>query len=869
MMMWDHRPTADKTAITTRYLARNRLRLAGRRAAPPHGSEDWELLVPMIEICIHGQHQGEGNEVFAVYRVTVSSPDSGREPDFYVVRYSHLRKLSRLLPEVRRLFPRPRWLDSFRYRMDVAAQREPLLQKWLLRACDSLYEPKIIEFIKKRNQVASILRSSDGASSLFGGSNMPSRNETTIDSGQLRSSPSTLAVVCAEAPAATSSDHPPPQRHRQSAPSRPEEEEEAEAELEEQRFSDDRAIREWLASRFVGQEAVKEQCVKLVFLLDRTQKTGGKLDNLNFVMTGNPGTGKTQMAGILSEILRRYGAIRSTAVVVTNGYDITAEYEGQTKIKTQRKIDEAVDKGGVLFIDEAYTMTKSKYGHEAFELLMLRMSEHPGSPAIVFAGYQTDMARLEQVNVGFNRRVGYRFRFRDFTSDEIADIFYMQTSKAGLLSPMIRADAVRDAFRRAFPSRTYNAEQNAGLAQTFRRIVDVTVGQAGFGVDRADKLLVSHEHLELAVTEARHEASATLADRLESETDPSKAAHIREMAFELAALQVCLVGVREVEREAGTPKMTYMLRSVARDGKRFLRGQTFSAFIKLQSKLSSSSPRHGGTAELIAAASRLLPSREGGVRQSTPEERRALAERRKDALEDWLQQLAHATRSCETLPVELCRFLGMVPSELEERARRHSGAGGEGGLLSLDFHDGSDNEEHEHDETRAEMSGWKVTSVEPQWPHREGGGSGEKVTYVRYRVNVSTPSGVSFQVSTRWSEVIKLDEKVRKHQVMTDLKALPQLPRALWQNPLTQKVVEERRKSMLMYLQHLVASNELLHLPVVDRFFDGRASPSWAAAAGTNALIVTAHGRTSSSGGRDTAGEGMGRPSPGLSTTFL
>ena len=113
---------------------------------------------------------------------------------------------------------------------------------------------------------------------------------------------------------------------------------------------------------------------------------------LHSVFTGNPGTGKTTVAKIYAELLKECGLLKRGHLMVTSRADFVAGYVGQTAIKTRRKIREAL--GGVLFIDEAYSLlgqSSGDFGKEVIDTLVDEMTKHNENLVVVLAGYPNEM----------------------------------------------------------------------------------------------------------------------------------------------------------------------------------------------------------------------------------------------------------------------------------------------------------------------------------------------------------------------------------------------------------------------------------------------------------------------------------------------
>ena len=155
--------------------------------------------------------------------------------------------------------------------------------------------------------------------------------------------------------------------------------------------------------------------------------------NTHMVFLGNPGTGKTTIARIVAQMMFNIGLLRKNSVVEVQRKDLIGEYVGHTAIKTQGVIDKAM--GGVLFIDEAYSLTatgaQNDFGGECVATLIKAMEDHKDDLIVIFAGYVEEMGQFLSSNPGLESRVGYTFYFKDYDVEELADIFRMKTQSRG------------------------------------------------------------------------------------------------------------------------------------------------------------------------------------------------------------------------------------------------------------------------------------------------------------------------------------------------------------------------------------------------------------------------------------------------------
>jgi SpoVK/Ycf46/Vps4 family AAA+-type ATPase len=153
----------------------------------------------------------------------------------------------------------------------------------------------------------------------------------------------------------------------------------------------------------------------------------------HLVLTGNPGTGKTQVARLVAQICKNLGVLSSGHLVEVSRVDLVADYVGQTAAKTRRKIQEAV--GGVLFIDEAYSLiggTGNDYGPEAISELIRHMEDSRDELIVIVAGYESEMHQFLAANPGLASRFPTTLRLPDYSDDQLLEILAAQARSAGL-----------------------------------------------------------------------------------------------------------------------------------------------------------------------------------------------------------------------------------------------------------------------------------------------------------------------------------------------------------------------------------------------------------------------------------------------------
>ncbi len=152
---------------------------------------------------------------------------------------------------------------------------------------------------------------------------------------------------------------------------------------------------------------------------------------LHSVFLGNPGTGKTTIARLLSQIYKELGLIEKGHLVEVDRSDLVAGYQGQTAIKTDEVIKKAM--GGTLFIDEAYTLSRggNDFGQEAIDALLKRMEDYSGQFVVIVAGYTNEMKKFIESNPGLKSRFPNYFTFEDYTPRELLSITFDMAEKNG------------------------------------------------------------------------------------------------------------------------------------------------------------------------------------------------------------------------------------------------------------------------------------------------------------------------------------------------------------------------------------------------------------------------------------------------------
>jgi len=164
--------------------------------------------------------------------------------------------------------------------------------------------------------------------------------------------------------------------------------------------------------------------------------------SMHMLFTGPPGTGKTVVARQVGKLLASVGLLRRGHLVEADKKSLVGQYVGETPKLVQAKFDEARD--GVLFVDEAYALADGHFGKEAIDTLMKLMEDFREDVVIIFAGYETEIAKLLDSNVGLASRFTRRLRFTNYQPETLVRIFDSMIANGGY---RLDESAAREAHR--------------------------------------------------------------------------------------------------------------------------------------------------------------------------------------------------------------------------------------------------------------------------------------------------------------------------------------------------------------------------------------------------------------------------------------
>jgi probable Rubsico expression protein CbbX len=205
-----------------------------------------------------------------------------------------------------------------------------------------------------------------------------------------------------------------------------------------------------LDSELIGLVPVKKKVEEIgsLLLIDRARQRFGlsaSRPNLHMCFTGAPGTGKTTVALMMADLLHRLGYLEKGHLVHAMRDDLVGEYIGHTAPKTKQVLDSAM--GGVLFIDEAYTLYRAEdskdYGQECIDILMQVMENERDRLVVILAGYKDRMDRFFESNPGMSSRIAHHLDFAEYEVDELLAIGRLMLER----SSYYLSDVAMTAFR--------------------------------------------------------------------------------------------------------------------------------------------------------------------------------------------------------------------------------------------------------------------------------------------------------------------------------------------------------------------------------------------------------------------------------------
>jgi len=278
-----------------------------------------------------------------------------------------------------------------------------------------------------------------------------------------------------------------------------------EADLDVQQSEKARPLDEVLneLDEFIGMRSVKNMirrlAVQSMFMKQRAAMGAGKVQQMamNFILTGNPGTGKTSIARKMGEVLQSMEILPTSRVIEASRATLVGKYMGETPKIVNNMCDKAM--GGILFIDEAYTLSSEndQYGKEAIDTLMKRMEDDRGKFVVIAAGYQKEMEEFMNVNPGLASRFTHKMHIEDYNEDELLAIYKKMAAKDNYTLSPAAEFKLMDLICRKVVSKS----NSFGNAREMRNMLDETIQQLSVRVSALPQNEVTQETYQMILPE--------------------------------------------------------------------------------------------------------------------------------------------------------------------------------------------------------------------------------------------------------------------------------------------------------------------------------------------------------------------------------
>ncbi len=208
---------------------------------------------------------------------------------------------------------------------------------------------------------------------------------------------------------------------------------------------------------------------KLLIAQEKRKSVGVNTEieqNLNMVFVGNPGTGKTSIARLVAEMLNSMGLLKFGQLVECDRASLVSNIPGETAKKTEEKFKEAL--GGVLFIDEAYTLANDSIGREAIETLLKLVEDYSREVIVILAGYEEEMESFFDVNIGLRSRFPLWTNFEDYNPNELLEMAIRLMESKGFKLSKNGYSALKKSFIDIYE----NSDSQSGNGRMVRNYVE-------------------------------------------------------------------------------------------------------------------------------------------------------------------------------------------------------------------------------------------------------------------------------------------------------------------------------------------------------------------------------------------------------------
>ncbi|MGA8944209.1 MAG: stage V sporulation protein K [Thermoactinomyces sp.] len=242
---------------------------------------------------------------------------------------------------------------------------------------------------------------------------------------------------------------------------------------------EDGPLRESLAelNRLVGLNKIKEFIKEIYAWLEigkrrRAAGLSAEQQVLHMVFSGNPGTGKTTVARILSKLFKEMGVLSKGHFIEVERADLVGEYIGHTAQKTREHVRKAL--GGILFVDEAYSLARGgdkDFGKEAIDTMVKSMEDYKNDFVLILAGYPEEMDAFLRLNPGLPSRFPIHLHFPDFQLDELMEVAgQMVREREYCLSP-----SARNKLRNHLQQQLLTSRTEFGNARYVRNLIEQAI----------------------------------------------------------------------------------------------------------------------------------------------------------------------------------------------------------------------------------------------------------------------------------------------------------------------------------------------------------------------------------------------------------
>lgn len=254
---------------------------------------------------------------------------------------------------------------------------------------------------------------------------------------------------------------------------------------------------------YVGMRSVKNMirrlAVQSMFMRQRSVQGVGNVQQMgmNFILTGNPGTGKTTVARKMGEVLQSMDILPTSKVIEVSRATLVGKYMGETPKIVNNMCDKAM--GGILFIDEAYTLggENDTYGNEAIDTLMKRMEDDRGKFVVIAAGYKDRMDAFLALNSGLASRFSHRMHIDDYNEDELLAIFKKMAAK----EQYTLSSAAEFKLMNLIFHKVVNKSEVFGNAREMRNLLDATIQQLSVRVSQLSSSQITKETYQVIMPE--------------------------------------------------------------------------------------------------------------------------------------------------------------------------------------------------------------------------------------------------------------------------------------------------------------------------------------------------------------------------------